>query len=453
MTRRFLYFMLFSLLGVACSKGILDRKSDKSLVIPSTLDDFEALLNNTGILNSERKAMTEYGAADFYLPDEVWQSLSDLIERNTYLWKKDLYEGASTVYAWNDIYEQVLYANLVLDGLEDYVPKDNESGRLNEIRGSALFFRANAFLNGVMVFADTYQADRAASQPGIPLRLDSDLNKPTVRSNLQACYQQILDDLETAAAMLPDRRIYKTLPTNACAFAMLARTYLLMGNYEKALQNVEKALALHHVLLDYNAIDSTLIYPFTDMNEEVLYRGTLSNATSFRAPNSKVDSFLYRSYQKHDLRKTLFFQHNDDGSVSFRGSYIGSRLLFGGIATDELYLIKGECLARLGNGEQAMQALNTLLETRYVRNSFSPLTAKDAEEALSLVLQERRKELLLRGLRWSDLKRLNEEKRFKTTLYRKINGQLYELLPNDPRYVMPIPDYIIALTGMEQNPR
>jgi hypothetical protein len=67
-------------------------------------------------------------------------------------------------------------------------------------------------------------------------------------------------------------------------------------------------------------------------------------------------------------------------------------------------------------------------------------------------LLERRRELLFRGLRFTDLLRLNKEG-YQIALLRNLNGQQYALPPNSPLYVLPIPPDEIALTGEEQNPR
>jgi len=71
---------------------------------------------------------------------------------------------------------------------------------------------------------------------------------------------------------------------------------------------------------------------------------------------------------------------------------------------------------------------------------------------LNKILTERRKELLMRGLRWTDLRRLNKETAFATTLSRIVNGTTYTLPPNDPGYVFRIPLSVINFTGIEQNP-
>ena len=76
----------------------------------------------------------------------------------------------------------------------------------------------------------------------------------------------------------------------------------------------------------------------------------------------------------------------------------------------------------------------------------------DAESALQVVLDERRKELVMRGLRWMDLKRLNAQGA-NIVVSRGFNGQTVSLLPNDPRYALPIPEDIIQLSGIPQNER
>jgi len=57
----------------------------------------------------------------------------------------------------------------------------------------------------------------------------------------------------------------------------------------------------------------------------------------------------------------------------------------------------------------------------------------------------------MRGLRWMDIKRLNKENR-NITIKRLIGGQEFTLSPNANYYALPLPNDIIQLTGMQQNP-
>src|SRR6185312_12811250 len=95
--------------------------------------------------------------------------------------------------------------------------------------------------------------------------------------------------------------------------------------------------------------------------------------------------------------------------------------------------------------------LNDLLKKRYNAASFTPITSTDSIKLLIVILNERRKELLFRGIRLTDLKRLNQDVRFADTLTRELNGTVYTLLPNDSRYVALIPKIVIDLSGIEQN--
>ena len=138
----------------------------------------------------------------------------------------------------------------------------------------------------------------------------------------------------------------------------------------------------------------------------------------------------------------------------FRGTYDGSPYYFGGLATDEVYLIRAEAAAREGDVIGAMNDLNTLLSSRWRSGTFVPFSAIDANDALHQILAERRKELLFRGTRWTDLRRLNKDPQFASTSYRLVGGQTYSIPAGDPRYVYPIPDNVISFNpGMIQNSR
>ena len=122
------------------------------------------------------------------------------------------------------------------------------------------------------------------------------------------------------------------------------------------------------------------------------------------------------------------------------------------LATDEIYLNLAESYARRNDVSKAMETLNELLKTRWKTGTYIPITANSQSEALNIILKERRKELLFRGLRWSDLKRYNRDGAG-ISLERTVNATTYILPPNDLRYAIAIPEDIIKMTGMPQNPR
>lgn len=83
--------------------------------------------------------------------------------------------------------------------------------------------------------------------------------------------------------------------------------------------------------------------------------------------------------------------------------------------------------------------------------TFIPFSANSRKEAIELILNERRKELIFRNLRWMDLKRLNKEGA-NITVTRILDNVKHTLIPNDNRYALPLPPDVINLSGMQQNP-
>jgi hypothetical protein len=198
------------------------------------------------------------------------------------------------------------------------------------------------------------------------------------------------------------------------------------------------------------------IFPFPVANGETLYQSRLLTSSTVLAaliyPFCVVDSNLYRSYANNDLRKYVFYTNSNVPNI--RSSYNGSIYPFSGLATDEVYLIRAECSARAGNTGAALADLDTLLAHRWFTGTFVPYNAglMTPAQALDTILVERRKELAFRGLRWTDLRRLNKEGA-NIELTRGPGYMSIPLGPNDPRYVLPIPPDVISLSGIVQNQR
>ncbi|MEJ8818553.1 RagB/SusD family nutrient uptake outer membrane protein [Lacibacter sp. H407] len=444
------YIIIFavSITLLSCKK-YLDEKPSSDLAIPTSAKEVLALLDNSTALNGSWPSAIELGSDDYYITTAQWQ-VRPLAERNAYIWAEDVF-NENERNAWSLTYTNVYIANVVLDALKKEGGLNGSQSDLNNAEGQALFYRAFAFYHLLQLFTKPYNAATAANDPGIPLRLDSDFNKPTTRAALQQSYDQVINDLKTAVQLLPVTQEWKTRPSKAAALTLLARIYLIMQKYQEASAITEQALQSHNSLLDFNTLNETLANPISLFNAEVIFHSVLGSVTTL-ITNAKVDSVLYNAYNTNDKRKTVFFRRNTDGSYAFKGSYDGSVRLFNGFTSAELYLMKAELLARAGNTSDAMNALNQLLIKRWKSGTFTPLTAATAQEALTIILQERRKELVLRGVRWSDVRRLNQSSATAITIKRLINNQIIELLPGSNRYVYKIPDLVIQMTGIPQNP-
>jgi hypothetical protein len=443
------------LLGIcsSCGKDWLEAKPDELLVVPSKISDFQALLDNTDLIfnKSQSTGLGEISAGDFYLLYSGWQSLFNVQEKSAYIWEETGNFYASEISLdWSAAYKRILNANVVLEGINKIKPAAGEQDRWNNVKGSALLFRAFDFYSLSQEYCKVYDPATAAKEMGVPVRLDYDVNVNVKRGTLQQTYDQVINDLKIAAGLLGPAPLFKTRPSKQAAFALLARVFLSMEAYGQAGVYADSALKIQSELLDYSSLKATNAFPFAKLNTEVILHSTF-NFGIFYATRLLVDPELYASYSENDYRRSLFFATNANGA-SFKGNYCGDRSLFGGLATDELYLIRAECSARKGDFNGAMDDLNHLLKTRW-KGVYTDLSAKTADEALRIVLKERRKELVFRGLRWSDLRRLNRDERFKVTLTRVLNGKTYQLLPNDKRYIFPLDEVEIRLNGIPQNDR
>lgn len=444
----------------SCKKGWLDEKSNKGIVVPTTLKDMQALLDYNVVMNNgsslfDVPSFAETGTDNYFLQTPVWQALSGalLYQKNAYIFAKDIFEGTLEVPSWNIPYQRVFYTNVALEGLAKIAPAPAEQADWNNARGCALYIRSNAFFWLAQVYSKPYNATTAGSDPGIPLRSVADINAPSTRASVQETYDQIIADTKEAARLLPAGSPYKIRATKPACYGLLARVYLAMGNYTQAGLYADSCLQLYNVLLDFNTINAAVLYPVTQYNAEIIYPDATS-VSLFIPSRAMADTVLYKMYGTNDLRKTVFFKPvGSTGYYSFNGSYDGTAAIFSGVTAAEMYITRAECYARANNQTAALADLNTLLIKRWKTGTFVPVTALSAEDALYKILAERRKELCFRGLRWMDLRRLNTDSRFAVTITRMINNITYTLPPGDIKYTYPIPDYIIQYTGMQQNPR
>src|SRR6185295_10653743 len=115
-------------------------------------------------------------------------------------------------------------------------------------------------------------------------------------------------DLRGAVPLLPVTALngWKTKPTKPAAYAMLARVYLAMQNYDSAKKFADSCLQLSGTLMDYNSdasINRSAQYPFARYNSEVLFHSLLIGIPMMAhvTGNGYVDTSLYALYSANDL--------------------------------------------------------------------------------------------------------------------------------------------------------
>jgi hypothetical protein len=460
--------LLIGLVAGSCRKAFLAQKPSTDLLIPNSLTVLQELLDNQPVMNVT-PALGEVSADNYYLLYSAWMQL-DIKEYNAYIWAPDLYEGQGLVSDWDFPYQQVFYANTVLQGLAGIQPDSTDQAQWNMLKGWALFCRAYAFFNVAELFAEPYDSATAATAPGIPIRLSPDINGKTTRATMQASYAQILNDLNNAEGLLPTALPVNNLnrPSKLAVQALLARIYLSVRDYMDAGKYADSVLQDYSYLLDYNTLaqDSGNYIIIQKNMPEILYQSNFPDQYNGNTligvfcSGCIVDTNLIASYTPNDLRRSIYFkqgslnyQHPYLDTFLLKGSYSGGVFPFSGLATDELFLIRAESNARQGQISSAFNDLDSLMIHRWRTGTFTAFNPNiSAFEALDTILLERRKELAFRGIRWSDLRRLYKD-RLTDTLYRNINGQVYALPPGSELYTLPIPPDVINFSGIQQNPR
>lgn len=431
-------------------QGYLELKSSGNLATPETLGDVELLLKDYLTQNSGAPNGSEVASDNFYVSLQNLNSVAQR-ERSAYRWEAD--DMNQLVY-WSNPYKAIFAANVImetLDGLEA-TPELRET--MATYRSMAVFWRAFHHYTLTQLFCRAYGAPGAQDGLGLPLKVTADIDDVPKRSSLRDTYTFILDELQSSLEALPPKVDRAYQPSKPAAYAMLSRVYLSMGRYEEAGAYADSCLLLYDVLLDYNEVAVNQNVPFQRMNDEVILDVQATASALLNRSRGRVDSNLVGSYDANDLRGTAFFVHNADGSKSFKGHYSGSSggVQFVGLATDEVLLTRAECYARAGHVGPALRDLNRLMQHRWRSGTFVEIEEQNPEELLRLILSERRKELLFRCLRWTDIRRLNVDPRFRQVLYRVLPDEVLVLQPDDDRYVFKIPLESIEFSGIEQNP-
>ncbi|TYR37849.1 RagB/SusD family nutrient uptake outer membrane protein [Sphingobacterium phlebotomi] len=455
-----LLLFLLSVLFAACDSAFLDMKPSKDIDMLNDLDDLENLLENSYVFG-KTGSLKVASCDDYYLVSRVeWEGLSSMTERNTYVWNADLFGGEIEQSDWNDQYKAVFYANAVLDRLVE-LNIDLNTEQSKYVKGAALFLRAYAYYDLAAGFCEAYDEETAHEVWGLPLRTEAAIDEIESRSTLKETFDLIIGDVEEAARLLKGRPFptnNRNRPSMEASYAMLARVYLSMRKYEQASAYADSCLIRYSTLVDYNDICKDCATPFLNDLDEVIFSSNhlIANARLTSVGERlwmAVDTLLIDAYDPNDLRLSINFLKNREGNFNKKRGYIMTGFYdFSGLATDEMYLIRAEGYARRGDVERAATDLEMLLNKRFVHDTFNGIMTLDANDLLDLILEERRKSLVWRGLRWSDLKRLNKEGR-NIVLTRRLGSEEYVLPANDARYVFPIPDDEIALSNINQNIR
>lgn len=462
-TIRLFIILAFSILFFSCN-DFLDIQP-KGELIPKTAADYEGMLNYFDLLKSS-ESYPSYLTDDVFIPDKAINRNPglDFAGRSTvnlYTFQTEVFGESEDDLLWSGSYNRLYYYNVVAKHVMEATEATEQEKQA--IRAEALMARAFEYLTLINGYAKHYDPNTASTDPGVPLILDDNINLENLtRASVQEVYDQILADLQEAEKHLPEEPKLNTFrASKPVGLGMLARVYLYLGNYKEALRYANESLKKNDYLLDikqYSVVNpkgsiGRINVPDRSANAENIYIRlapyVFGLSTRVFGSQELVDLFD----KENDQRFLLYFTDKPFGNPT--DNYLWMPYLNANLAmsTPEMYLIAAECEARIGSKDRAMSLINKLRDYRIFNNT--PLTAATNDDALTLVLQERRRELTMLGLtRLIDLKRLNKDPRFAKTITRNAQGETYTLAPDDPKYVLPIPLKVLRFNpDMQPNKR
>lgn len=448
--------IILGLFLIAACEGFLDERPSKRIIVPTTIDDLYSILANTDIVNNGINLGVIF-SDDMFTTDEGYLSFINDFTRDAYKWEKELTEVNGANGYWNSPYRVMFHANLIIETSEGIDPRnETEADDIRNLRGIAMFHRAHALSELLQFFAPPVLSEADLQKPGIPIKMNTDVNDHQSLSTVGEVYDRIFQDLGEAETLLPQTQTTTIYPNKSATNGLMARLHLILGNYEQALEYSQKVLDRNYELMQYEDIAKDLEfplpmfeYPIPVFNQEIIFYGNGGSSQSFTSPLSFVDNGLIDQYVENDLRKHLYFTSSDgSGNLNFIGHYTGNFQHFSGIALDEIYLINAECLSRLNRGQEGLDVLNLLLESRYRTATFEPILYESEAQSLQIILNERRKSLVFRGYsRWSDMRRFLKESWWEGPGQRMVFGDTYEIGLDPERYFIVIP-----LNELELNP-
>ena len=400
---------------------------------------------------------------------------------------------------WTQIYKKINIANNILSSLEKVARNTNDEVEgTAKVEGEARFLRAYYYLTLVSLYGQPYSPSTAATQAGVPLKTTPEVQDVKWQRNTVAeVFSLIEADLLAAdkafdSVKKEKRSIYRADQT--AVRLLLSRVYLYMLQWQKAASYAEMVIKSHPQLQDLRTVSTPMMLKTNVENVFSMGGDDLPLMISYQAQGLRVSKAQYDTYGGSDLRRQQWLWKNgvfqgltlrQDASDHFTTpldvtsgkyyyyGYTGylqydispiSSLFW--LRSAEAYLNLAEAQACMGNDQDAQEAVNTLRRSRFSNSSNVWQITSTGNELISDIRLERRRELILQGHRWFDLRRY----RVSTVLPERIsithNYTYYEergsskpletrrfvLTEDDPSWTQPIPQEVLDFnTGMEGN--
>ena len=515
-------YQLFSMLGLlaataSCGSFLEDYSQDVDYI--RSWKDLDELLIGDCYLSAQ-------GTDGFYYHPNYAQFLhliADEVEENNcayngssadcdhhpaefgyYTWQQrvginETYTGFATENTtWTKIYKCINIANNVLFSI-DKVPqnKDAEIEGAAKVTGEAHFLRAYYYFFLVNLYGKPYNPSTASTDLGVPLKTNAEvIDIKYTRNTVQETYDLILSDLQAAEEAFgkvkaEKKSIYRADLT--AVYLLLSRVHLYMQNWQKAAEYAQKVISRHSRLVDLNTNTDKFMLKSNAENIFSMGGDDLPVMFKYMYQGLRVSKSQYDIYTNNDLRRSqwLWKSGKFQGltmrevtktynqlpektepryywyaySEGLRG-YIPEVSSIFWMRSAEAYLNLAEAEAYQGNEDAARSAVNKLRAARIKKDAAGLNITSNGSQLIKDIRLERRKELMLQGHRWFDLRRyrvcsVEPEKISIThdyTIYAE-RGRAevkethrFVLTEDDASWTLPIPNEVLEYnTDMQNN--
>lgn len=412
-----------------------------------------------------------------------------------YLWDEDFDRapymtatGSADMYSM--CYNKIAKYNIIIQNIGDSEGSETDK---TEGMAQAKILRAYNYFYLINTFAKPYDPATAAQERGIILRDEFSLEEVGTQKTVADAYALIQQDIEDALTGLPHKSMNVFRPDKSFGYALKAKVHLFKREFDEALQasldclkeaEGEGGHKLWDMNVDYqNALrqfkESQGMTMMPDMmfeNEGIMYSSfrMMGSMMYFVHPYESPENLYYQHginfmspqaalirkplldlfVKKTDLRYTFSIGTTTDGPATAEsgGSMINAMSLrwnCAGLKLSEVYLMAAECYARKGDKDNALKYINDLRKNRILATYYTDLTAADAAEAMKIVREERKRELLFTSNGFFDMRRFCTE--FNETLTREFDGKTYTLKPTSHLLTFPFPVAAMQNSNLIQN--
>ena len=424
----------------------------KKQEIPSTLEDYISFFNEEYMLYTAHIYPNDDAAAllgEYRYAYINYYSETDLLYILYYWTDGDRAAQTTNNMDFDYSYRGIAVANQIIDGATK-AEGCSEAARQSAI-ASARILRVMKLFFVSQYFADAYNPATADEKLSVPVITSSEANAPYTQPTLREFYKFMVDELEAAVACesLPDYGATILTPGKGAGYAMLARVYLQMWDYENALKAAQNALAVNSALFDWTKYYADNYDAYfkewsnTKMLPSALEYGCCENYYYGHGTMSYASNIYHLPVPAGELFEEgdCFFKCNWMLEPWYGGTYYTSAsngfYNFGGLRTVEQYYIVAECQARLGDVSAACRTLNQVREKLIDPAVYEEFITTSADEAIVKIRDSKHSTLMHTIMPMAEAKRFNTEGKYPVRPKKIINDEVRYLEPDDRLWTIP----------------